>query len=93
VILLDAPAEVLFARKGEGTIESLEQMRQDLHALAPHVPRFHVVDATQPIEAVTDAVIAAIMAVVQDAPLPAGGVVGAAGSTGAAPAEIRTDAA
>ena len=85
VILLDAPAEVLFARKGEGTIESLERMRADLHALAPHVPRFQVVDATQPIEAVTDEVIGAIMAVVRGKPVPT--------PSGAAPAPAPTEAA
>jgi hypothetical protein len=32
VIYLDAPAEVLFARKGEGTIEALERRRHELRA-------------------------------------------------------------
>jgi hypothetical protein len=66
VIMLDAPAEVLFARKGEGTIESLERMRLDLLALAPHVKRFVTVDATQDLDTVTSDVVAAIMAVVRD---------------------------
>jgi thymidylate kinase len=99
VILLDAPAEVLFARKGEGTIESLERMRQDLLELVPHVDRFVTVDATKGLDAVTADVIAAIMAVVRGEPVSAGATVPASNATPAAataPAEgsqVRTDAA
>lgn len=57
VIFLDAPAEVLFARKGEGTLESLEQRRQDYLTLATLVRRFEVVDASRPLEAVTADVV------------------------------------
>jgi len=49
VIYLDAPAEVLFARKGEGTLQSLERRRGEYLALAGVTPRFHVVHATQPL--------------------------------------------
>lgn len=49
VIYLDAPAEVLFARKGEGTLESLERRRGEYLALGDVTPRFHVVQATQPL--------------------------------------------
>jgi thymidylate kinase len=52
VIYLDAPAEVLFARKGEGTIEMLERRRQEYMALRDVVEHFAVVDATQPQEVV-----------------------------------------
>jgi thymidylate kinase len=52
VIYLDAPAEVLFARKGEGTIEALERRRQEYMSLRSVVKHFAVVDATQPEEAV-----------------------------------------
>lgn len=48
VICLDAPPEVLFARKGEGTLESLEQRRQEYLSLRQVLPAFAVVDATQP---------------------------------------------
>lgn len=48
VIYLDAPAEVLFARKGEGSIEALERRRQDYLQLRGLVQHFFVVDATQP---------------------------------------------
>lgn len=57
VILLDAPAEVVFARKGEGTIESLERRRQEYFQMEKYVNCFSVVDATQPEEAVLDEVL------------------------------------
>jgi thymidylate kinase len=66
VILLDAPAQVLHDRKGEGTIESLERMRLEYLALEPVVDRFVRVDATQDQEAVTADVVAAIMRLVTD---------------------------
>lgn len=52
-LYLDAPAEVLFGRKGEGTVEWLEQRRRDYLALALVMPRFAVVDVSQPIEEAT----------------------------------------
>jgi len=63
VILLDAPAEVLHARKGEGTPESLERKRQEYMALSGVVERFQVVDATRDIDTVVADVIGAIRAV------------------------------
>lgn len=65
VILLDAPAEVLHGRKGEGTVESLERMRRDYLALEPVVERFVRLDATQDLETLTTEVVAAIMGVVE----------------------------
>ena len=56
VICLDAPAEVLFARKPEGTVEALERRRREYFQIRPFVKHFAVVDATQPEEAVTRAV-------------------------------------
>lgn len=47
VIYLDAPAEILFARKKEGTIELLEERRRDYLELQDKVPHFEIVDATQ----------------------------------------------
>lgn len=47
VIYLDAPAEVLFARKGEGTIEALEQRRREYLQMRDLVRNFAVVDATR----------------------------------------------
>ena len=52
VILLDAPAEVLFARKGEGTVELIESRRQEYFLLRDRMEHFEVVDATRPSEEV-----------------------------------------
>lgn len=60
VVYLDAPGEVLFARKGEGSIEALERRRDEYRAVAPLVPAFVEVDATRPLEAVAADVAAAI---------------------------------
>jgi thymidylate kinase len=48
IICLDAPAEVLFARKGEGSVALLEQRRQEYLAMQGQVKYFAVVDATLP---------------------------------------------
>jgi thymidylate kinase len=64
VVYLDAPGEVLKARKGEGTVEALEQRRTEYRALAAVVPRFVEVDATQPVEAVVRDVADNIIALV-----------------------------
>jgi thymidylate kinase len=47
VIYFDAPAEVLFARKGEETIEALERRRQNYLQLCHLVKHFVTVDTTQ----------------------------------------------
>lgn len=47
IICLDAPAEVLFARKGEGTPALLERRRQEYLQLRNVVEHFATVDATQ----------------------------------------------
>lgn len=60
VILLDAPTSVLFARKPEGSVELVERRRLEYFQLAPRVPRFEVVDADRPPEAVTREVLALI---------------------------------
>lgn len=52
VVYLDAPAAVLLARKGEGTVEALERRRAEYRAIAPLVPRFVEIDATQPLDTV-----------------------------------------
>ena len=54
--LLDAPAEVFFARKGEGTLELIEPRRQEYLAQADMFRSFVIVDAQQP----TDAVVAEV---------------------------------
>jgi thymidylate kinase len=52
-VYLDAPADVLLERKGEGTAEVLERRRVDYLQLAQVLERFVVVDATKPLEEVT----------------------------------------
>ena len=56
VIYLDAPAEVLFARKGEGGLELLERRRQDYLNLRNLVDHCAVVDASLPEDDVARAV-------------------------------------
>ncbi len=56
VILLDAPAEVLFARKQEGTVALLELRRQEYHRFQDELANFVVVDASQPLEQVVQQV-------------------------------------
>jgi thymidylate kinase len=52
-IYLDAPAEILFERKGEGTLESLERRRREYRELGQVLREFTVVDASLPLDAVT----------------------------------------
>jgi len=52
VVCLDAPAEVLFARKPEASVAWLDQRRRQYLALEGVVPSFAVVDATRPVDAV-----------------------------------------
>jgi thymidylate kinase len=56
IVFLDAPAEVLYARKGEGTIASLTRRREEYMALRNEVEDFVVVPATQPLPDVVDQV-------------------------------------
>lgn len=62
VVMLDAPAHVLLARKGEGTVEALERRRQDYLALRSSTDRFFTVDATLP----TDQVHIAVGAIIRE---------------------------
>jgi thymidylate kinase len=61
VIYLDAPAEVLQARKQEGTLEFLEERRRDYLSLAEVFERFVVVDGARPPEVVASEVEDAIV--------------------------------
>ena len=51
-LYLDVSGEVMFARKGEGTVELLEQRRADYKRLADVLPRFDTVDGNQPLDVV-----------------------------------------
>ena len=53
VLFLDAPGQVLFERKGEGSPELLERRRGDYMAMKAVIPCFAVIDVTQPVEVVT----------------------------------------
>lgn len=60
VVCLDAPAEVLFARKPEASRDWLEQRRQQYLGLAGVVPAFAVVDADRPLDIVLSDVVETI---------------------------------
>jgi thymidylate kinase len=47
VIFLNAPADVLFARKAEGTLKALENRRQEYLQIKPLVKNFVTVDASR----------------------------------------------
>lgn len=67
VIHLDAPPEVLLARKGEGTLESLARRRQEYLDVAPELAHVEIVDASRPLEEVRDEVVQLIVAHAQRA--------------------------
>jgi len=60
VLVLDAPGEVLYARKGEHSPAWLEQQRQHYLALLPYLPQMVVIDATRDAERVRREVTAVI---------------------------------
>lgn len=60
VILLDAPPEVLHARKDEGTLEEVARRRDEYVDLARGSKSVRVIDTTQPFERVLDEVVLAI---------------------------------
>jgi thymidylate kinase len=55
VLYLDAPPEVLFERKGEGTLQSLRQRREDYLSLGGHLSNFVVIDAGRELGQVVEA--------------------------------------
>lgn len=61
VIFLDAPGEVLFARKGELTPEELERRRQAFVRQGERVPNFVRVDATRSLDQVHEEVLAHVL--------------------------------
>lgn len=52
IIYLDVPADELFRRKGEGTVELLESMRAGYRRLERVAPKFVSVDANRPLDEV-----------------------------------------
>jgi thymidylate kinase len=62
VICLDAPAEILYARKPEGTLEARRRRREEYFAIRPFVQQFAVIDVTQPEDAVVREATALITA-------------------------------
>ncbi|MDQ1674002.1 MAG: hypothetical protein QOC98_2564 [Frankiaceae bacterium] len=59
-LYLDAPPEVLLARKGEGTLESVSTLRRELLEVVRQEPGHVILDGTRPVGEVVDAVVAAI---------------------------------
>jgi thymidylate kinase len=66
VIYLDAPPGVLFARKGEGTLESLAQRRREYEALSGVTEHFATVDAAGELDHLAGAVLREICSFAQD---------------------------
>ncbi|HEX9652596.1 MAG TPA: hypothetical protein VGA99_02700 [bacterium] len=56
VICLDAPAEVIFARKGEFSVEYIESRRGQYKSLEPIAKNFMLVDANRPLDVVVQEV-------------------------------------
>jgi thymidylate kinase len=61
-VFLDAPADVLYARKPEGTIDRVRQKRAEYLAVRDALPESVVVDAALPTDEVVSRVVAAIRA-------------------------------
>jgi predicted ATP-grasp superfamily ATP-dependent carboligase/thymidylate kinase len=62
VVYLDAPAETLLLRKGEGTLESLTRRRSEYLDLGRVMSNFAVVDADRPLDDVVGDVVALVEA-------------------------------
>ena len=60
VVLLDAPGELLFKRKGEHSPEWLEEQRRGYHALLDRLPQMRIVNAANSSEVVRHEVISLI---------------------------------
>jgi len=62
VIFLDAPAEVLYERKHEGSVELLAQRRQAYLQMRDHFKHFEVVDANRSEDQVFEDVVSRLVA-------------------------------
>lgn len=69
VICLDAPAPVLHARKGEGTLDALEYWRRQYLDSASSCEHFAIVDAAQPLEKVVRDVVSHVRGLPGSGPL------------------------
>ena len=56
ILFLNAPAEILYARKGEATIEYLTAKNEAFLEFGEKLKSFEIIDATQPVEKVFDEV-------------------------------------
>lgn len=63
VVLLDADAEVVHARKNETTLEVARELRMKYLMIVEQHPDGHVVDCSTPVEDVVDAVIGILVSV------------------------------
>ena len=61
VVLLDASAEVVFARKGEGTVDWLARRREGYLRFAQQCRGAVVIDAEQPVDAVVEEIEALVL--------------------------------
>jgi thymidylate kinase len=83
-IMLDAPPEILLARKGQDDIAGLSRRRQEYLDLADVLPAFVTIDADRPLDVVCDDVVASILAYIEERSPVTG--TGAGDATAAAPA-------
>jgi thymidylate kinase len=83
-IMLDAPPEILLARKGQDNIAGLTRRRQEYLDLAAVLPAFVTIDADRPLDVVSDDVVASILAYVAERSPVAGS--GSGDAAAAAPA-------
>jgi thymidylate kinase len=60
LVILDAPSELLYARKHEHSIEWLDQLRAAYGKLANEVPNSVLIDAAQPADQVLHSTAAMI---------------------------------
>ncbi|HKI77821.1 MAG TPA: hypothetical protein VKA26_04710 [Ignavibacteriaceae bacterium] len=61
VIFLNAPAEILYSRKGEATLEYLEAKNKVFLEVGKKVPNFKIVDASEPLDNVFENVKSLIL--------------------------------
>jgi hypothetical protein len=83
-IMLDAPPEILLARKGQDNIAGLTRRRQEYLDLAAVLPAFVTIDADRPLDVVSDDVVASILAYIAERSAATGA--GAGEATAALPA-------